>query len=101
MSKPFVIFAVSALLSSALQIAITSCADTGDDCSGVKWPRLPEAQGPVPIGYASSSDPNSPSPALAQQVQGGTITIANQQLVISYQGDGAERQVVYDIVPGR
>lgn len=101
MKKLIAAFAGTALLSASLQFAIASCAQDAEECGGEPTPRFPKDQGPAKIESASNTDATGKRATPPFPLTEGTITIMSQQVLISYNVDGDQRETIYAIEPKR
>lgn len=95
--KALVAFACTAIVSAALQLSLSSCAD--NNCGCAPTPMFPAQRSPLPIAEADNFSAAGSTDPLPFDLTGGTMEIAGQQLVIRYEVDGDARETVYDIVP--
>ena len=96
--KAIVLFVGCAALSAAVQIALTSCAE--DECACPVMPRFPQEIAALPISEAINYDHAGNHEGLPFGLEDGTIEVTGHQVVVRYDVEGSEREVVYKILPG-
>jgi hypothetical protein len=85
--------------SLLLGLATSSCG--GGDCDCLPTPERPEPSDPLPLAETISFDDQGEPGATDVQPESGSLEITGDQVVIRYEQEGAQLEVVYGIVgPG-
>jgi len=90
-----------AALSFALALG-TACllpACFGGDCNCPALPERPDAQSALPLQEAKSYGTDGNETLAPITPENGLVTVTPEQVVITYEQDGAAYEVTYDVMP--
>lgn len=89
-------FLAAALVSAAVQTLLSACS-VADDCDCPPTPEAPDPQVVLPINEASAYTPSGSDDVLPIDPRGGEAELTRDELIIRYEDQGGQHEVIYSV----
>lgn len=95
-------FVAAIAISAAIQSQLTGCLlPLGDDCNCPPRPERPERQVALLIDGATAFSAAGNGDVLPVDPHGGTVEVTGDELIVRYEKNGMQREIVYAVEPAR